>query len=176
MDEPTNHLDMMSKDILKRALQAYDGTLIIVSHDRDFLHELTEKVYEFKDKNIRQYIGDINAFLKERNLMDFKQLEQKHKKESKNDKTKQQSSYHQQKDALKAKRKLQNKISKLEKQIQNLEQTQKKLDEKLADPKQFQELSKEKGFFEKYEKNQLKLAKMEQDWEKYIEDLEQLKS
>ena len=103
---------------------------------------------------------------------DFK----KHKKESKNDKTKQQSSYHQHKDALKAKRKLQNKISKLEKQIQNLEQTQKQLDEKLADPQQFQELSKEKGFFEKYEKNQLKLAKMEQDWEKYIEDLEQLKS
>ena len=176
MDEPTNHLDMMSKDILKRALQAYDGTLIIVSHDRDFLHGLTEKVYEFKDKNIKQYIGDINTFLKERNLMDFKQLEQKDKKESKKDKTKQQSSYHQQKDALKAKRKLQNKICKLEKQIQNLEQTQKQLDEKLADPQQFQELSKEKGFFEKYEQNQLKLAKMEQDWEKAIEQLEQLKS
>ena len=176
MDEPTNHLDMVSKDILKRALQAYDGTLIIVSHDRDFLHGLTEKVYEFKDKNIKQYIGDINTFLKERNLMDFKQLEQKDKKESKKDKTKQQSSYHQQKDALKAKRKLQNKICKLEKQIQNLEQTQKQLDEKLADPQQFQELSKEKGFFEKYEHNQLKLAKMEQDWEKAIEQLEQLKS
>ncbi len=176
MDEPTNHLDMMSKDILKRALQDFDGTLIIVSHDRDFLHGLTEKVYEFKDKNVKQYIGDINAFLKERNLMDFKQLEQKDKKASKKDKTKQQSSYYQQKDALKAKRKLQNKLSKLEKQIQNLEQTQKQLDERLADPQQFQELSKEKGFFEKYEQNQLKLVKMEQDWEKAIEQLEQLKS
>ena len=65
----------ISKDILKRALQDYDGTLIIVSHDRDFLDGLTEKVYEFKARNIKQYIGDINTFLQERNLMDFKQLE-----------------------------------------------------------------------------------------------------
>ena len=127
MDEPTNHLDMVSKDILKRALQAYDGTLIIVSHDRDFLHGLTEKVYEFKDKNIKQYIGDINAFLKERNLMDFKQLEKTNKKESKKDKAKEQHSYQMKKDAVKTKRKLQNKISKLEKQIQSLEQNQKLL-------------------------------------------------
>ena len=63
MDEPTNHLDMKSKDILKSALNGFDGTLIIVSHDRDFLQGLTEKVYEFKDKNIKEYLGDVNAFL-----------------------------------------------------------------------------------------------------------------
>ena len=57
MDEPTNHLDMVSKDILKNALNNYDGTLIIVSHDRDFLQGLSEKVYEFKDQGIKEYLG-----------------------------------------------------------------------------------------------------------------------
>ena len=176
MDEPTNHLDMISKDILKRALQDYDGTLIIVSHDRDFLDGLTEKVYEFKARNIKQYIGDINTFLQERNLMDFKQLERIEKNKSKKDKVKNQISYHKDKDALRVKRKLKNQISNLEKKIQALEKTQNKLDKQLADPSQFQELSKEEGFFERYEKNQQKLAKMERDWEKAIEKLEQLES
>ena len=90
MDEPTNHLDMMSKDILKRALKDYDGSLIVVSHDRDFLQGLTEKVYEFKNKNIKEYIGDINTFLNERELADFKQLEKSEKKEPKKDKKQEQ--------------------------------------------------------------------------------------
>jgi len=63
MDEPTNHLDIISKDVLKRALINYDGSLIIISHDRDFLQGLSEKIYEFKDKNIKEYIGDVNTFL-----------------------------------------------------------------------------------------------------------------
>ena len=75
MDEPTNHLDITSKELLKRALLEYDGSLIIVSHDREFLQGLTEKVYEFKERNIKEYLGDINLFLKEKNLQDFKQLE-----------------------------------------------------------------------------------------------------
>ena len=62
MDEPTNHLDITSKNLLKKALQKYDGTLILVSHDRDFLSNLTDKVYEFYDKNINEYIGDIDVF------------------------------------------------------------------------------------------------------------------
>jgi len=176
MDEPTNHLDMMSKDILKRALKDYDGTLIIVSHDRDFLQGLTQKVYEFKNKNIKEYIGDINAFLAERDLMDFKQLEKTDKKQSQKDKVKEQFSYQQKKDNAREIRKLKNKVSKLEKQIDNLEKEQKLLDEKLADPAQFQELSKEKGFFEKYERNQQKLSEMVQDWENAIEKLERIKS
>ena len=77
---------------------------------------------------------------------------------------------------MRVKRKLKNQISNLEKKIQALEKTQNKLDKQLADPSQFQELSKEEGFFERYEKNQQKLAKMERDWEKSIEKLEQLES
>ena len=72
MDEPTNHLDMKSKDILKAALKGFDGSLIIVSHDRDFLQDLTEKVYEFKRKNIKEYIGDVNDFLAAKKVEDFK--------------------------------------------------------------------------------------------------------
>ena len=68
MDEPTNHLDITSKNLLKKALQEYDGTLILVSHDRDFLSNLTDKVYEFYDKNIKEYIGDIDVFLKEKKI------------------------------------------------------------------------------------------------------------
>ena len=176
MDEPTNHLDMTSKDILKRALKSYDGTLILVSHDRDFLQGLTEKVHEFKNKNTKEYIGDINTFLAERDLLDFKQLEKKEKERSKKNKAKEQFSYQQQKDAVREKRKLQNQISKLEKKIDKLEKEQKHLDEKLADPEQFQELSRQKGFFEKYKQNQQELSEMVQVWENTMEQLDRRKS
>ena len=75
MDEPTNHLDIKSKELLKQALVEYDGSLIIVSHDREFLQGLTKKVYEFKDRNIKEYLGDINHFLKEKKIENFKELE-----------------------------------------------------------------------------------------------------
>jgi ATP-binding cassette subfamily F protein 3 len=176
MDEPTNHLDMMSKDILKRALKDYDGSLIVVSHDRDFLQGLTEKVYEFKNKNIKEYIGDINTFLAERDLMDFKQLEKTEKKESRKDKKEEQLSYQQNKEQIREKRKLQNRISKLEKQIDNLEKELKQLDKQLAEPAEFQKLSKQKGFFDKYQKNQLKLNEMVQDWENAVKKLESQKA
>jgi len=175
MDEPTNHLDMISKDILKRALKYYDGTLILVSHDRDFLQGLTERVYEFKNKNIKEYIGDINNFLIERDLLDFKQLERSEKKEIKKDKKQEQLSYQKKKEDAREKRRLKNRISKFEKQIDRLEKELQKLDEQLADPEQFQKLSKEKDFFEKYEQNQKRLKQMIQDWESTLEQLEHKK-
>ena len=175
MDEPTNHLDMMSKDILKRALKDYDGSLIIVSHDRDFLQGLTEKVYEFKNQNIKEYIGDINTFLNKRELADFKQLEKSEKQEPKKDKKQEQLTYQQNKKKTREKRKLQNRISKLEKQIDALEKQMKQLDKQLADANQFQKLSKEKDFFEKYEQNQQKLQQLVQYWENTMAQLERLK-
>ena len=175
MDEPTNHLDMMSKDILKRALKDYDGSLIVVSHDRDFLQGLTEKVYEFKNQNIKEYIGDINTFLNKRELADFKQLEKSEKQEPKKDKKQEQLTYQQNKKKTREKRKLQNRISKLEKQIDALEKQMKQLDKQLADANQFQKLSKEKGFFEKYEQNQQKLQQLVQYWENTMAQLERLK-
>ncbi len=77
LDEPTNHLDLKTKDILKDALKAYDGTLILVSHDRDFLDGLAEKVYEFGNKKVKEHLGDINSFLEERKMTNLKEIERK---------------------------------------------------------------------------------------------------
>ena len=79
MDEPTNHLDIKSKSVLKQALVKFDGTLILVSHDRDFLQDLTNKVYEFKSKNIKEYLGDIDFYLNQRKIEDFREIEKKDK-------------------------------------------------------------------------------------------------
>jgi len=77
LDEPTNHMDMRSKDILKRALMKYDGTVVVVSHDREFLDGLIDKVYEFRDGGVREYLGDIWYFLEKRKLESLRQVEQK---------------------------------------------------------------------------------------------------
>lgn len=77
LDEPTNHLDLRTKDILKEALQNYDGTLIVVSHDRDFLNGLANKVYEFGNKRVKEYLGDIQYFLETKKLDNLKEIERK---------------------------------------------------------------------------------------------------
>jgi ATP-binding cassette subfamily F protein 3 len=77
LDEPTNHLDLKTKDILKSALQDYDGTLILVSHDRDFLDGLVGKVYEFGNKQIKEHLGDIHSFLAKKKLETLRELERK---------------------------------------------------------------------------------------------------
>jgi len=75
LDEPTNHLDLKTKDILKSALQDYDGTLILVSHDRDFLNGLVGKVFEFGNKKVKEHLGDVNSFLAKKKLENLKELE-----------------------------------------------------------------------------------------------------
>ena len=177
MDEPTNHLDITSKGLLKKALESYDGSLILVSHDREFLQELTEKVYEFKKQNIKEYIGDIDTFLEEKDLENFKQLEtsQKEQKNTKHDKSEDQLSYAQQKSNQKKVKKLQNRVSKLEKEITVLDQLQKSIDIDLAISEKFKELSQKDGFFEEYEKNQQKLKELELEWEQVSEKLEAIK-
>jgi ATP-binding cassette subfamily F protein 3 len=177
MDEPTNHLDITSKELLKKALANYDGSLIVVSHDREFLQGLTQKVYEFKNKNIKEYIGDIDTFLSEKDLENFKQLEssQKEQKNTKQDKTKERLTYDQQKKQQKSIKKLQNRINKLEKEIEYLENSQKSIDADLSDPEKFKELSQKEGFFEQYEKNQQKLQELEAEWEQAAEQLEAIK-
>ena len=167
MDEPTNHLDITSKELLKKALAIYDGSLIVVSHDREFLQGLTEKVYEFKNQNIKEYIGDIDTFLEEKDLENFKQLEssQKEQKNTKQDKLDVQLSYAEQKAYKKKIKKLQNRVSKLEKEIETLDKSQKQIDADLAIPEKFTELSQKDGFFAEYEKNQQKLQELEAEWE-----------
>ena len=118
MDEPTNHLDIASKNVLKQALQRFEGTLIIVSHDRDFLTGLTDKVYEFKNHTIKEYLGDIDFYLEQRAVSSFREIEkgEEVKKEIVVEKEKA-LSYEEQKE----RKKLSNQLSKVERQISDLE-------------------------------------------------------
>ena len=179
MDEPTNHLDMRSKDILKKALMHYNGTLIIVSHDRDFLQSLTDKVYEFKNQKIKEHLGDVTAFLEARKVTDLKTLEaaggkgksKKEKGESAN-----QMDYKARKAWQKVHRKLKNKCGRLEKEVDELEKELKQYDADLLDPVKFRELSAQTGFFDKYEASQKKLSDLMRDWEQSIEELERMEA
>ncbi len=77
LDEPTNHMDIKSKDILKQALKSYDGTLIVVSHDRDFLEGLVDKMYEFRDGKVKEHLGSVHEFLEERKIENLQELERR---------------------------------------------------------------------------------------------------
>ena len=83
LDEPTNHLDLKTKDILKNALLDFDGTLIVVSHDRDFLNGLVKKVYEFGNKKVTEHLEDINGFLRKKKMENLKEIESKKGKNEK---------------------------------------------------------------------------------------------
>lgn len=164
MDEPTNHLDIASKNVLKQALKKFEGTLVIVSHDRDFLEGLTDKVYEFKNKTIKEYLGDINYFLEERKMADMRafESEQKSKQKTKPKAETAESkklSYEQQK-ALKS---LQNKLSKLEAKISELEKNIEKADQELA--QNYEKLINDSQWFAKYEKQKKELEQAMTDWE-----------
>ena len=178
MDEPTNHLDMVSKDILKNALNNYDGTLIIVSHDRDFLQGLSEKVYEFKDHGIKEYLGDINEFLNAKKVMDFKQFELENKQKASSPKFKDSEnkiSYQERKQLDKDIKKTSNKVVNLERSVEALEKELKALDAELSQPDRYKELSSQAGFFESYQEKQQQLAQYISDWEQNLERLEELK-
>jgi ATPase components of ABC transporters with duplicated ATPase domains len=130
LDEPTNHLDMLSKDILKNALIQYDGTLIIVSHDRDFLQGLTNKVFEFRKPNIKEYIGDIYDFLKAKNLDHLKELEQNKNLQSKPD---EKDSLSQNKLNYERKKQFDKEVRRIDKEIQNIEKQINAIENELLD-------------------------------------------
>lgn len=126
LDEPTNHMDLISKDILKQALINYDGTLVIVSHDRDFLDGLVDKVYEFKDGKVKEHIGGINDFLYRKKLQNLEEIEKKAEiksvSNSSGEKTESHLSYLEMKEREKAKKKLKVQVEKCEAQIAKLEE------------------------------------------------------
>ena len=174
MDEPTNHLDIQSKTLLKKALLNYDGSLIVVSHDREFLQGLSQKVYEFKNQKIREYIGDIDTFLSEKDLENFKQLEssQKDQKIISKDKNQEQLSYNEKKKRKSDINKLKNSIGKIEKKIEQLEIVLKQKDTELSDPDKFKELSSDSNFFDVYKQEQNSLKDLEKKWADQTEELE----
>jgi ATP-binding cassette, subfamily F, member 3 len=136
LDEPTNHLDMQSKDILKNALLQYDGTLIVVSHDRDFLQGLTNKVFEFRDRTVREHLGDIYDFLAYRKMYSLKQLElsRKERKEDLKSESDNKLQYEQRKQQEKEGRKLAGLIRKSEERIEQLESILRIKDDLLSNP------------------------------------------
>ena len=175
MDEPTNHLDITSKELLKQALMEYDGSLIVVSHDREFLQGLTQKVYEFRDMNIKEYHGDINTFLSEKDLNNFKQLELSNKDyDNSNVKDQNKDSFKDKKDKKRKINKLKSKIRNIEKQIDTLSDELKKKDLELADPIKFNELSSEKDFFQIYGQQKNNLIQLEEKWTALVEELENI--
>ena len=177
MDEPTNHLDITSKELLKKALLKYDGSLIIISHDREFLQGLSEKVFEFKNKGIKEYLGDVDHFLKEKNLENFKQLETSQKSQKAKDKSVTSTNkeiYQRNKTNKKKIQKIKNIISKLEKEIDSLSQELMNIDNQLSDNNEFNKLSKEPDFFKKYNKKQKKIKELEKDWERLNVELDNI--
>ena len=134
LDEPTNHMDLLSKDILKQALLRYDGTLIIVSHDRDFLDGLVNKVYEFKDGKVKEHLGGISDFLERKRLANLSELERKNVVPEPEHKAKplQKNNYREQKEQEREVKRRKAKIERCENEISQLEDKLKIVEEKLA--------------------------------------------
>jgi len=165
LDEPTNHLDMRSKDVLKTALQQYDGTLILVSHDRDFLQGLTNRVFEFRGGNVKQYMGDINEYLRDRKVSSFKQIEEPGIKPKAVVEEKTVDDNWEKKQNEKINREVQSQISKQEKKIEKLEAEIKAIDTKLMNPESYNEVVSDKDTFSKYEKLKTQLEEEMKKWE-----------
>ena len=144
LDEPTNHMDILSKDILKQALVRYDGTLTTVSHDRDFLDGLVDKVYEFRDGHVKEHLGGIQDFLEKLRIENLNELERHNPAKKKEDAVQQaakeeqkqaaQQSYQARKHLSKEEKKMKNRVDFLEKEIAKLEEKQKALEQVLGNP------------------------------------------
>ena len=163
MDEPTNHLDIKSKNVLKKALQQFEGTLIIVSHDRDFLQGLTDKVYEFKDRHLKEYLGDIDFYLEQRAAANFREIEQNKEAatvvETKNVATNDEKlSFEQQKQQ----KSVQNKLNKIENNITLLEKELKEMDILMGEQVQSD------VFYKEYEQKKQMLEDLMTEWEALI--------
>ncbi len=174
LDEPTNHLDIQSKDVLKHALLQYTGTLIVVSHDRDFLQGLTNTVYEFKNQKIKRYVGDIFEFLESRELESLHSLEL-NKKEALN-KAKEVSEnklkYEKAKESDKEIRKIKKRVEQLEEEIRNLEKQIAEKDDLLANSSE--NVSFDLTFYSEYESLKKSLEKTMSEWEAEFLKLESI--
>ena len=174
LDEPTNHLDMQTKDVLKEAILAFDGTAIIVSHDRDFLNGLVSKVYEFGEGKVREHIGGIYDFLSKKNISSLGELQGRRtveaaaqpKAESRNEGR---IAYEQQKGIAKRRRKLERAVGEAEKEVTQFEAAVKLLEQKMNDSATAQDAS----LFDKHASLSKQLAKAMEEWENAESELEQ---
>ncbi len=196
LDEPTNHLDMRSKDILKKALLAFDGTLIVVSHDRDFLDGLVDKVFEFRDQKVKEHLGGIYEFLQRRKLSTLQEIERKEKpgksatatarphaapskggdvkpaKETELEKQSNKDQYEEKKVQDKKTRKIANRVKAMEHEIEQIEEELAKMDEMLMNPDNIEGMQ----VYEAYEQLKNKHDEALSSWEKQTELLEKVSS
>ncbi len=179
MDEPTNHLDLLSKDVLKEALKKYDGTLIVVSHDRYFLDGLVTKVYEFNHKKIKEHLGGIYDFIKKKRIGSLNDLNisnnsrGENKVEKNNAPNKDQ--YLLKKELEKKTRKVRREIDNSENKINELETKIGEIDKIMMDPVKVKD-PENQHLFKEYEKLQVALKKEMQKWESLYEELEKIKA
>ena len=158
MDEPTNHLDIASKNVLKEALLKFKGTLILVSHDRDFVQGLCEKVISFRNQEVKPFLGDINAYLEDKQLASLKELE-KGPEQGKSSSKSTGGDYKKQKKA----RSNEQKIIKVEKQISSLEKQIKEIDFELEI--NYEQTIAQPDFFDSYQQKKQDLERLMQEWE-----------
>ncbi len=172
LDEPTNHLDMRSKDILKQALLAYDGTLVVVSHDREFLDGLTDLIYEFKDQKIKEFRGGIFDFLDKKQIASLDDLtggsQKKQTKETEESTSSNKLNYIERKEFDKKIRKVERQIESIESEIEKLEAKQSEIEEKLSSGNTEQEV------YDEYDKNKKKLFQLMIEWETNNSQLEKI--
>ncbi|MEP1488874.1 MAG: ATP-binding cassette domain-containing protein [Algibacter sp.] len=167
MDEPTNHLDIKSKNVLKDALIRFEGTLILVSHDRDFLQGLTKTVYEFKDHKVKEYLGDIDYYLEQRKVENLREVEKRTVVKQEKPKVKKQQSYEDQKKI----KSLNNKLSNVESKINQLEKDIKAIDLKLEID--YETVTSQPNFFDNYQKMKTDLQDCMDRWEVVQLEIEQ---
>ncbi|MBU2906840.1 ATP-binding cassette domain-containing protein [Arenibacter algicola] len=168
MDEPTNHLDIKSKNVLKQALQNFDGTLILVSHDRDFLQGLTNKVYEFKDGSIKEYLGDIDFYLEQRKVEDFRAIEKKQTVVQKKEKSQEKHIDFEDQKKIKS---LKNRLSSTESDIARLEKEIAGIDHDLL--MNYDATIAKANFFDTYQKKKKNLENLMKTWENITLELEE---
>ena len=176
LDEPTNHLDMRTKDVLKEAIQAFDGTVILVSHDRDFLDGLVTKVYEFGDGLVREHLGGIYDFLQKKKLQDLKSLEATPTQSTANPATPQQAlgklSYEEQKEYARLLRKVEKEVKEKEEAISKIEATLQDLEQQMSTP----EGATDAALISQYASQQKELEQTMADWEAAASRLEEIQS
>ncbi len=177
LDEPTNHLDMRSKEILKQALASYEGTVLVVSHDREFLDGMANCIYEFKDRKIKQHLGGIYDFLRRKKLESMKELERKSPSNQPVEKKEKvlvndnQLSYGERKEINKNISRLEKQIEKSEEKITSLESELEAYDKKMANPSNLED----HRIFEEYDQLKAQLEKVMSEWETNQEEYEVLK-
>ncbi len=175
LDEPTNHMDIRSKDILKQALRNYDGTLVIVSHDRDFLDGLVDKLYEFRDGKVKEHLGGVQEFLERRKLENLSELERHYKlveekpAEIVQKKEEAKQEYQAKKYISKEEKKIRNRISFLEKGIESIEQKMAEIEAVLMSPGPDDDVME---LTRAYLENKRELDFKMEEWEKLNESLE----